>query len=105
MKLQDLDSLHEYNATKRLGNPDTPAAGDAKLLRETMHNSTPTFSTLDEKKMYDELVANLSDSLVSVEGLLPANKVVEAFQEVIQEQVDYHTKQLDYYQIISDCFR
>lgn len=38
MKLKDSDLIHEYNATKRLGNPATAAPGDAKQLRENMHN-------------------------------------------------------------------
>ena len=74
MKLKDSDLIHDYNATRRLGNPDTAAAGDAKQLRETMHETRLTFEDLNEKKMYEELVNNLADSLVSVEGLLPETK-------------------------------
>jgi hypothetical protein len=105
MKLRDSDLIQEYNATRRLGNPDTAAAGDAKQLRETMHETNLTFEDLNEKKMYEELVNNLSDSLVSVEGLLPVNKVIQAFKEVIQDQIKYHEKHLDYYEILDGAFK
>jgi len=105
MKLKDSDLIYDYNATRRLGNPDTAAAGDAKQLRETMHETNLTFEDLNEKKMYEELVNNLADSLVSVEGLLPANKVIQAFKEVIQDQIKHHEKNLDYYEILDGAFK
>ena len=49
--------------------------------------------------------AMLADSLVSVEGLLPANKVIQAFKEVIQDQIKHHEKNLDYYEILDGALK
>lgn len=49
-KTQTFESPYgDYPATRRLGNPDTAAAGDSKQLRETMHDTTEgTCKTLSE---------------------------------------------------------
>lgn len=56
---------------------------------------------INQQKAYKELVENIGDSLVSVEGLLPATQVVKAIKEVIESQVTYHKDNLTYYQIIN----
>jgi hypothetical protein len=104
MKLNDSDLISDYNATKRLGNPDTPAAGDAKQLRETMHDTTVAinseFDALMEQRAYKEFIDHFSDTVVSAEDLLSPARVAKAIIEVLQEQQTYHLKQAEHYNSI-----
>jgi hypothetical protein len=105
MKLNELDFQQQYPATQRLGNPDTAAAGDAKELRERLHDTTTVFSSLNKETMYDQLVCYFSDSLVEAEELLSSEQIVKAFVEAVQSQVDYHNMRYQQYHSILDQFK
>ena len=104
MKLNDSDLISDYNSTKRLGNPDTPAAGDSKQLRENMHNTTNVaiseFDSLMEQRAYKEFIDHFSDTVVSAEDLLSPDRLAKAIIEVLQEQQTYHLKQAEHYNSI-----
>lgn len=101
MKLKDSDLIHEYNATKRLGNPSTAAAGDAKELRENMHDTTKATSSivdrLLEQDAYKEFTEHFADIIVNAEETLNAERIVEGILSVIQEQQKYHSQKVQYY--------
>jgi hypothetical protein len=106
MKLNVSDSQQQqYLPTQRLGNPDTAAAGDAKNLRENLHDTAKVFAALNKETMYDKLVENFSDSLVEAEELLSAEQIVKAFVEAVQSQVDYHNLRYQQYHSILDQFK
>lgn len=96
--------ISDYNSTKRLGNPNTPAAGDSKQLRENMHDTTnattevpSAFDQLMEQRAYKEFVEHFSDTVVSAEDLLSPDRVAKAIIEVLKEQQEYHLKQAAHY--------
>lgn len=101
MKLNDSDLISDYNSTKRLGNPNTPAAGDSKQLRENMHDTTVAinseFDALMEQRAYKEFIDHFSDTVVSAEDLLSPERLAKAIIEVLQEQQTYHLKQAEHY--------
>jgi predicted metal-dependent phosphoesterase TrpH len=105
MKLNESDLQQQYPATQRLGNPDTAAAGDAKDLRENLHNTIKVFGALNKEAMYNRLVENFSDSLVEAEELLSSEQIVKAFVEAVQSQVDYHNLRYQQYHSILDQFK
>jgi predicted metal-dependent phosphoesterase TrpH len=88
-----------------LGNPDTAAAGDAKDLRENLHDTTKVFGALNKEAMYNRLVENFGDSLVEAEELLSSEQIVKAFVEAVQSQVDYHNLRYQQYHSILDQFK
>ena len=92
--------ISEYNSTRRLGNPDTAAAGDSKQLRENMHdttNATTDFDQLMEIKAYEEFVTQFGDTVVSAEDQLDFNRLAEGILQVLQEQQTYHAQKVQYY--------
>jgi RNase adaptor protein for sRNA GlmZ degradation len=104
MKPNDSDLISEYNSTRRLGNPDTAAAGDSKQLRENMHDTTnattevpSAFDQLMELQAYKEFVTNFGDTIVSAEDQLSFNRIAEGILEVLQEQQTYHAQKVLYY--------
>jgi len=104
MKPNDSDLISEYNSTRRLGNPDTAAAGDSKQLRENMHDTTnattevpSAFDQLMEQKAYEEFVTHFGDTVVSAEDQLSFNRIAEGILEVLQEQQTYHAQKVQYY--------
>jgi hypothetical protein len=105
MKLNESDLQQQYPATRRLGNPDTAATGDAKELRENFHNTTKVFVALDKEIMYERLVNYFSDSLVEAEEFLSSEQIVKAFVEAVQSQVDFHNQRYQQYHSILDQFK
>jgi hypothetical protein len=105
MKLNELDLQQQHPAAQQLGNLDTAAAGNAKKLREKLHDTTTLFSVLDKETMYDRLVCYFSDSLVEAEELLSSEQIVKAFVEAVQSQVDYHNLRYQQYHSILDQFK
>ncbi len=100
MKPNDSDLISEYNSTRRLGNPDTAAAGDSKQLRENMHdttNATTDFDQLMEIKAYEEFVTQFRDTVVSAEDQLDFNRLAKGILQVLQEQQTYHAQKVLYY--------
>jgi RNase adaptor protein for sRNA GlmZ degradation len=104
MKPNDSDLISEYNSTRRLGNPDTAAAGDSKQLRENMHDTTnattevpSAFDQLMEQRAYKEFVEHFSDTVVSAEELLNFNRLAEGILAVLKEQQEYHAQKVLYY--------
>ena len=100
MKPNDSDLISEYNSTRRLGNPDTAAAGDSKQLRENMHDTTNATTALDqllEQKAYEEFVTNFGDTVVSAEDQLDFKRLAKGILEVLQEQQEYHAQKVYYY--------
>ena len=96
--------ISEYNSTRRLGNPDTAAAGDSKQLRENMHDTTnattevpSAFDQLMEQKAYEEFVTHFGDTVVSAEDQLNFNRLAEGILQVLQEQQTYHAQKVLYY--------
>jgi hypothetical protein len=92
--------ISEYNSTRRLGNPDTAAAGDSKQLRENMHDTTNATTALDqliEQRVYKEFVEQFSDTVVSAEDQLDFTRLAEGILEVLQEQLAYHQQKVQYY--------
>jgi len=92
--------ISEYNSTRRLGNPDTAAAGDSKQLRENMHDTTNATTALDqllEQKAYEEFVTNFGDTVVSAEDQLDFKRLAKGILEVLQEQQEYHAQKVYYY--------
>jgi hypothetical protein len=92
--------ISEYNSTRRLGNPDTAAAGDSKQLRENMHDTTNATTALDqliEQRVYKEFVEQFSDTVVSAEDQLDFNRLAEGILQVLKEQQEYHAQKVKYY--------
>ena len=119
MKQKDSDSTQEYKATTGLGNPSTAAAGDAKELRENMHETPDTnkkkittwkeaistslnnLHAMESKaKDYKQLVEDIAESLCIVEESLTSEEVVKAVKEAIDESENYHVKKLEFYKQI-----
>jgi hypothetical protein len=72
-----------------------------------MHDTTnaetgalSAFDALMEQRAYKEFVEHFSDTVVSSEELLPADKVAKAILEVLKEQRTYHLKQAEHYENI-----
>jgi hypothetical protein len=100
MKPNDSDLISEYNSTRRLGNPDTAAAGDSKQLREKMHDTTNATTALDqllEQKAYEEFVEHFSDTIVAAEDQLDFTRLAEGILRVLKEQQEYHAQKVKYY--------
>jgi hypothetical protein len=100
MKSNDSDLISEYNSTRKLGNPDTAAAGDSKQLRENMHDTTNATTAIDqllEQKAYEEFVTHFGDTVVSAEDQLNFNRLAEGILKVLQEQQTYHAQKVQYY--------
>lgn len=101
MKLKDSDLISEYNATKRLGNPATAAPGDAKQLREHMHDTTNVIQTIQELKEmdlkstgYKQMVDGFCDTLAVAEDMFTEEEISKAFIEALEEQrLFYKTKE------------
>ena len=102
MKLNDLESKSQYQATQRLGNPDTAAAGDAKDLRQSMHDTTTTFVSLGDGSVYQHnpyirAVEGFADTLCDAEEELTEEQITCAFLEALQEQHSYYKKKEAFY--------
>jgi hypothetical protein len=99
MKLKDSDLIHEYNATKRLGNPDTPASEDAKQLRENMHNTdNASFNVCT----WDEAITNSLNNLkkMTVEHSVPENLIPEATKQTMIQLQNIDIKTTGYKQML-----
>jgi len=95
----------QYPATRRLGNPDTAAAGDAKDLRETFQYTSNLMSSIKEEQAYASLVDSFSDCLVVAEEDLTALQITKAFTTAVQTQIDYHHTHQELYQCILDILQ
>jgi hypothetical protein len=118
MKLEDSDLIQEYNATKRLGNPATAALGDAKQLREHMHDTTsatPTLKSWDNELLqslremdlkstgYKQVVDGFCDTLAIAEDMFNEEEIAKAFIESLEEQRNfYKTKQHFYDNLLAN---
>ena len=109
MKPNDSDLIHEYNATKRLGNPATAAPGDAKQLREHMHDTTNVMQTIQELTSmdfkatgYKQMTDGFCDTLAIAEDMFNEEEITKALIEAIEEQRDfYRTKEKFYSNLIT----
>ena len=109
MKPNDSDLIHEYNATKRLGNPATAAPGDAKQLREHLHNTANVMQTIQgltamdlKSTGYKQMVDNFCDTLAIAEDMFNEEEITKALIEAIEEQRDfYRTKEKFYSNLIT----
>ena len=124
----------DYPATRKLGNPDTAAAGDSKQLRETMHDTTEgTCKTLAEavqksteqlgkgghqaasstqvgswqnkSKIYRELVEDFRDCFATAEEDLTEEEISKAFIEALEAQRDYYLKKEHFYSNLRSTIR
>jgi len=101
MKPKDSDLISEYNATKRLGNPATAAPGDAKQLREHMHDTTNVMQTIQELTSmdlkstgYKQMVDGFCDTLAVAEDMFTEDEISKAFIDALEEQrLFYKTKE------------
>lgn len=119
--MKDFDWFGDYPATRRLGNPDTAAAGDSKQLRETMHDTTEgTCKTLAEaveksteqlgswqnkSKIYRELVEDFRDFFATAEEDLTEEEISKAFMEALEAQRDYYLKKEHFYSNLRSIIR
>ena len=109
MKPNDSDLIHEYNATKRLGNPATAAPGDAKQLRNHLHDTTNVIQTIQEltsmdlkSTNYKQMVDGFCDTLAIAEDMFNEEEITKALIEAIEEQRDfYRTKEKFYNNLIT----
>lgn len=123
MDFKDSKLIEQYNATKRLGNPATPAAGDAKNLREQMHdttNVTPTIKTWDEaissslqtlKEMdfksteYKQMVDNFCETLAIAEDVFTEEEITKGFIDAIEEQHQFYKTKERFYSNLKTTLR
>ena len=119
--MKDFDWFGDYPATRKLGNPDTAAAGDSKQLRETMHDTTEsTYKTLAEavqesteqlgswqnkSKIYRELVEDFRDCFATAEEDLTEEEISKAFIEALEAQRDYYLKKEHFYSNLRSIIR
>jgi len=119
--MKDFDWFGDYPATRKLGNPDTAAAGDSKQLRETMHDTTEsTYKTLAEavqesteqlgswqnkSKIYRELVEDFRDCFATAEEDLTEEEISKAFMEALEAQRDYYLKKEHFYSNLRSIIR
>jgi len=96
MKLKDSDLIQEYNATRRLGNPATAAPGDAKHLREHMHDTTNVIQTMQELTAmdlkatgYKQMVDGFCDTFAVAEDMFNEEEITKAFLEALEEQRNF----------------
>ena len=119
--MKDFDWFGDYPATRKLGNPDTAAAGDSKQLRETMHDTTEsTYKTVAEtvqesteqlgswqnkSKIYQELVEDFRDCFATAEEDLTEEEISKAFIEALEAQRDYYLKREKFYSNLRSIIR
>jgi hypothetical protein len=115
MKFKDSDLIQEYNATKRLGNPDTAASGDAKQLRKNMHdtnNAKPTVNFWDGpvkeilteiKEMdfkstgYKRMVDSFVEVFAVAEDMFNEEEICKGFLDALEEQRDFYRTKEKFY--------
>lgn len=104
MKLKDSDLIHDYNATKRLGQPATAAPGDAKQLREHMHNTTNVMQTIQELTSmdlkatgYKQMMDGFCDTLAIAEDMFNEEEIAKAFIESLEEQRQFYKSKENFY--------
>lgn len=103
------------NVTKNLGNPVTAGSGNAKQLREHMHDTTNATSTIKNwddaittslqslKEMdlkstgYKQMVDNFCDTLAIAEDMFNEEEISKALIEALQEQRMYYKKKENFY--------
>ena len=123
MKLKDSDLIHDYNATKRLGNPATAAPGNAKQLREHMHDTTntaPTIKSWDDaintslhalKEMdlkatgYKQMMDGFCDTLAIAEDMFNEEEIAKAFIESLEEQRQFYKSKENFYNNLKTTLR
>lgn len=112
MKLKDSDLIHEYNATKRLGNPATAALGDAKKLREHMHDTTNVIQTIQELTSmelkttgYKQMINGFCEILVVAEDMFNEEEITKAFIEALDEQRQFYKSKENFYNNLKTTLR
>ena len=120
MKLNDSDLISTYNATKRLGNPATAAAGDSKQLRQNMHDTTHSTSMIPDElketvmqltsielkeKAIKQLFDDIADSLACAEDLLTEKEIVEGLLSAIEDQRLYYKQKENFYNNLKTTLR
>lgn len=99
MKLNDSDLIHDYKATKKLGNPATTAPGDAKQMREHMHD---TVNASGNVCTWDEAITNSLNNLkkMTAKHSVPENLIPEATKQTMIQLQTIDIKTTGYKQML-----